>query len=37
VWLERHADALYPHIRDLLRAEMLRDRERRGRMLGEGY
>jgi len=36
-WLQRHADALYPHIRDLIRAEMLRDRERRGRMLGEGY
>ena len=34
-WLERHATALYPLLRGLLRAELLRDRERRGRLLKE--
>lgn len=32
-WLERHADALYPLLRNRIRNELLRDRERRGRML----
>lgn len=34
-WLERHAAALYPHIRRHLRNELLRDRERRGRLIRE--
>lgn len=33
VWLQRHAHALYPHIRFLLRNEFLLDRERRGRLM----
>jgi hypothetical protein len=33
VWLQRHAQALYPHIRYLLRNEFLLDRERRGRLM----
>lgn len=33
VWLQRHAHALYPHIRYLLRNEFLLDRERRGRLM----
>jgi len=32
-WLQRHAHALYPHIRYLLRNEFLLDRERRGRLM----
>lgn len=35
LWLERHARALYPHIRLLLRSEFFRDRERRGRLMRE--
>lgn len=35
LWLERHAQALYPHLRDLLRSEFFRDRERRGRLMRE--
>lgn len=34
-WLERHAEALYPLIRAQLRAELFRDRERRGRLMRE--
>ena len=34
-WLERHAAALYPIIRRHLRNELLRDRERRGRLVRE--
>ncbi|NKB92523.1 MAG: DUF4157 domain-containing protein, partial [Candidatus Nanopelagicales bacterium] len=34
-WLERHAAALYPLIRRHLRNELLRDRERRGRLVRE--
>lgn len=34
-WLEQHATALYPLIRNLLRDELLRDRERRGKMMRE--
>ncbi len=34
-WLEQHATALYPLIRGLLRDELLRDRERRGKMMRE--
>lgn len=34
-WLERHASALYPLIRGMLRDELLRDRERRGKMMRE--
>jgi len=34
-WLELHATALYPLIRNLLRDELLRDRERRGKMMRE--
>jgi len=33
VWLQRHAQALYPHIRFMLRNEFLLDRERRGRLM----
>lgn len=36
-WLVRHAQALYPLMRNLLRAELLRDRERRGQMLKENF
>jgi len=32
-WLEQHADALYPLLRNKLRSDLLRDRERRGRMM----
>ena len=32
-WLMRHAQALYPLLRTMLRAELLRDHERRGHML----
>ena len=35
VWLERHARALYPFLREQLRGEFLRDRERRGRLVRE--
>jgi len=35
--LVRHAQALYPLMRNLLRAELLRDRERRGQMLKENF
>jgi hypothetical protein len=35
LWLERHAQALYPHLRHLLRNEFFRDRERRGRLMRE--
>ena len=34
-WLDRHSRALYPLIRDLLRADLLRDRERRSKMMRE--
>lgn len=34
-WLEKHATALYPLIRGMLRNELLRDRERRGKMMRE--
>jgi len=34
-WLEQHATALYPLIRNLLRDELLLDRERRGKMMRE--
>lgn len=34
-WLETHARALYPLIRAELRSELLRDRERRGRLVRE--
>jgi hypothetical protein len=34
-WLEKHATALYPLIRNMLRNELLRDRERRGKMMRE--
>jgi len=34
-WLERHAAALYPIIRRHLRNDLLRDRERRGRLVRE--
>jgi hypothetical protein len=34
-WLEKHATALYPLIRSMLRNELLRDRERRGKMMRE--
>ena len=34
-WLERHAAALYPIIRRYLRNDLLRDRERRGRLVRE--
>jgi hypothetical protein len=34
-WLELHATALYPLIRGMLRDELLRDRERRGKMMRE--
>lgn len=32
-WLQRHAYALYPHLRQMLRNEFLLDRERRGRLM----
>jgi hypothetical protein len=34
-WLETHARALYPFIRAEIRGELLRDRERRGRLMRE--
>ena len=34
-WLETHAHALYPFIRGEIRSELLRDRERRGRLMRE--
>jgi hypothetical protein len=34
-WLEQHATALYPLIRGMLRDELMRDRERRGKMMRE--
>ena len=34
-WLETHAHALYPFIRAEIRSELLRDRERRGRLMRE--
>ena len=36
-WLMRHAQALYPLLRTMLRAELLRDHERRGHMLKENF
>jgi hypothetical protein len=33
--LERQADTLYPYLRSRLRAELVRDRERRGRLARE--
>jgi hypothetical protein len=33
----RHAQALYPLLRTMLRAELLRDHERRGHMLKENF
>jgi hypothetical protein len=34
-WLEQHANALYPLIRNMLRADLLRDRERRSKLMRE--
>lgn len=34
-WLEQHAHALYPLIRNMLRADLLRDRERRSKLMRE--
>ena len=34
--LERQADSLYPYLRSRLRAELVRDRDRRGRLTREG-
>jgi len=33
LWLQRHALALYPHLKQMLRNEFLLDRERRGRLM----
>ncbi len=32
-WLQKHARALFPHLRQMLRNEFLLDRERRGRLM----
>ncbi len=34
-WLEQHANALYPLIRNMLRADLLKDRERRSKLMRE--